>query len=137
MDKELIIPILILLIWIILLVISLLLIKYTSFSPLITLIIFLIIIPIFIYEKKYISNFKGKKSFINKEITFTIINNELYVENIKLEVIKRKNKIYIENIDKYINSGIYIKEENILGFIEEPYIDEFIKFLNDNNIKIN
>ena len=102
-------------------------------------IIFFTIIPIChcIYKKN--DEFRGKKSLVNKEVTFNVVNGELYVDNKKMNVIqsKSKKKLYIDDIMIYEGKyGIKTKSATFIGTIEELYLNGFINFLNEQGVKI-
>lgn len=129
-----------LIIWIILIIISLGM-KNALFVFPVMVIIFFSIIPICIYIHKITDEFRGEKSFITKQVTFKTINGELYVENIKMNVKqnKSKTKIYVEDIRRLKtksgrNTNTYYT--TFIGTIEEPYLKDFIKFLDEKGVKI-
>lgn len=77
--------------------------KINPLAIILMFIIFFTIIPIVYFIRKGTDEFRGKKSLINKEITFNVINGELYVDDKKMNVIqsKSKKKIYIDDIMTY------------------------------------
>ena len=102
-------------------------------------IIFFTIIPICHSIYKKIDEFRGKKSLVNKEVTFNVVNGELYVDNKKMNVIqsKSKKKLYIHDIMTYEGKyGIKTKSDTFIGTIEEPRLNGFINFLNEQGVKI-
>ena len=65
----------------------------------------------------------------------------LYVDNIKLHVSRNKKKIIVQSIDRYFLRSRYVRDIkhdviNILGIVEEPYLDDFVNFLNEQGVII-
>ncbi len=84
----------------------------------------LIIIPITIRVIKITSDYRGKNAYYTEEIEFNIIDGELYVGDKRIE----------DSIDYDVRAReIYIEDMTI----EEPYIDDFVKYLKDNSFIIN
>ena len=113
--------------------------KVTPFALPFMIIIFFTIIPIAYFMRKSTDKFRGEKSFINKEVTFNAINGELYVGNKKMNVKqnKLKTKIYVDDIIEYKGKyGVKTLTATFIGIIEEPYLKDFIKFLNEQGVKI-
>ncbi|MBR3673526.1 MAG: hypothetical protein IKN65_04445 [Clostridia bacterium] len=128
-------------IWVILILTSFIIgVKVTPLALLIMIIIFFMIIPITYYMRKSTDEFRGEESFINKKITFNVINGELYADNIKLNVTQNKarTKIIVDNISIITTPRYKAKTYMVrfLGIVEEPYVDGFVKFLIDNGVKI-
>ena len=105
-------------------------------------VIFFTIIPIFYNCYKKTDEYRGEKSYINKEVTFETINSEIYVNNKKMNVTqnKSKTKIYVDDTIIYTGmvKGFKIRTagSTFIGIIEEPQVKGFIDFCNENNIKI-
>ena len=127
-------------IWLILMDITLFIgIKYTPFALLFMVIIFFSIIPIIFFMRKSTDEFRGEKAFITQEVTFKTIDGELYVKNKKMNVKqnKSKTKIYIDDIRKVRTKyGRNTSYATFIGTIEEPYLKDFIKFLDEQGVKI-
>lgn len=105
-----------------------------------TLIIFFTIIPIWRNIRKKTDEFRGEKSLVNKEITFNVVNGELYVDNKKIMNVlynKSEKEIYIDDtITCEGMRGLKTSYSTFIGIIEEPYLNDFIKFLNKQGVKI-
>lgn len=129
-----------LIIWVILMFTTFLIaVKINPFVIVLMFIIFFTIIPICHSIYKKTDEFRGKKSLVNKEVTFNVVNGELYVDNKKMNVIqsKSKKKIYIDDIMTYEGKyGIKTKSATFIGTIEEPHLNGFINFLNEQGVKI-
>ena len=126
-------------IWIGLMIIAILMLSKTPLAILFIFAIFLAIIPTILYMNKSMDKYRSEKSFIEKEVTFNINNGNLYVDNKKMNISqdKSKTKIFIDDIDtsRTRRTGTSI-HATFIGVIEEPYYNDFIKFLNENEIKI-
>jgi hypothetical protein len=128
-------------IWFLLMVISFIIgVKVTPLALPIMIIIFFMIIPIVYYIRKSTDEFRGPEAFIIKEVAFNAINGELYVDNIKLNVTqnKAKTKIIVDNISIITTPRYKAKTYMVrfLGIIEEPYLADFVKYLNEQGVKI-
>ena len=130
-------------IWFILMIVSIILLAFTDFAVILLLFGFLDLIPIFYFIIKYKKSFKQrKKGYEKKEVVFSVINGELYVDNKKMKVSQNKFKreIYVNDIViKVIKSKFTITRAPIAtfnGIIEEPYVNDFEKFLKEQGIKI-
>lgn len=112
--------------------------KTNSLIFILLFIIFFAIIPVCYGIRKRIDEFRGEKSFVNKEVTFNVVNHELYIDNRKMNVTQRKSKkLYIDDIGTIETK--YKKRTysaNFIGIIEEPYSNDFIDFLNKHGVKI-
>lgn len=114
--------------------------KINPLAIILMFIIFFTIIPIWHSIHKGTDEFRGKKSLVNKEVTFNVVNGKLYADNKKMiNVIysKSKKEIYIDDI--MTCEGMHrIKTTyaTFVGTIEEPYLNDFIKFLNEQGVKI-
>ena len=100
--------------------------------------IFFTIIPIvYCGRKKWI--LWSEKSIINKEVTFNAVNGELYVDNKKMNVAynETKTEIYVDDFMIYEGKyGVKTTSASFIGFIEEPYLQDFIKFLDEQSIRL-
>lgn len=112
--------------------------KVEPLALLLMIIIFFTIIPIvYCGRKKRI--LWGEKSIINKEVTFNAVNGELYVDNKKMNVAynETKTEIYVDDFMIYEGKyGIKTIGATFIGFIEEPYLQDFIKFLDEQSIRL-
>lgn len=129
-----------LIIWVILMFATFLIaVKINPFVIFLMFIIFFTIIPICYSIYKKTDEFRGEKSLVNKKVTFNVVNGELYVDNKKMNVIQSKSKkeIYIDDIMTYEGKyGIKTMSATFVGTIEEPYLNGFINFLNEQGVKI-
>lgn len=139
-NKEALKLILPLAIWFVVLIATFIIgIKVTAIAFAFLIIVFLSIIPIAYHLRKSTHEFRGKESIINKEVVFNAINGELYVDNKKMRVTqnKSKTKIYVDDIATYkARFGAKTSSATFIGTIEKPYINDFIKFLDEQGIKI-
>ena len=129
-------------IWLILSLALLILLKYLN--PIILALyligIVLSIIPTIYVLYQRTNEYRGENGFIEKEITFEAKNGNLYVNgnvmnNVKLG--KRKKGIYVDDITTIkLMHGQKHQTYTFVGHIEGPYVDDFITFLKENNIKI-
>ena len=85
-------------IWVMSIFICLILIDRSIWVTFSMIVIFFLIIPICIYFYKSTEEFRGINSFENKEVTFNVINGELYVENNKVNVKKEGKELYVDNV---------------------------------------
>lgn len=81
---------------------------------------FLCCIPIFIFGLKV----KRNIPYTEEMVCFEIKDNLLYANDILIFSVSYKEK----------NKKIKLKSERGCGYIEEPYIDEFITFLKSNGL---
>lgn len=112
--------------------------KVEPLALLLMFIIFFTIIPIvYCGRKKWI--LWSEKSIINKEVTFNAVNGELYVDNKKMNVAynETKTEIYVDDFMIYEGKyGVKTTSASFIGFIEEPYLQDFIKFLDEQSIRL-
>lgn len=82
-----------LIIWLILMFTTFLIaVKINPLVIVLMFIIFFTIIPICHSIYKKTDEFRSKKSLVNKEVTFNVVNGKLYVDNKKMNVIQSKSK---------------------------------------------
>lgn len=99
---------------------------------------FFSIIPVLCYCRKQIAIF-NEHAFVNEEVVFHVTDGILYVGDTKLNVIKKQREIYVDNIApakprlKYNGSSLTY---TFIGTIQEPYVDDFIKFLEEQHVAI-
>lgn len=122
-------------IWLIACFATLFMLRTTEFAVLLMGIVFLSIIPItYFMTKKLAKEYKGENGWENKEITFNVINGNLYIDNKIMNVTQNKSQteIYIEDIIDGTAPLMY----TFMGTIEEPYVNDFIKFLKEQSVGI-
>lgn len=91
-----------------------------------------------LYEKKT-AEFRGKESFQYEDVTFYVLGRELYVDDIKLTVTynESKTKIIVDHIVTYKQKyGLRTKAADFIGWVEEPYLEGFVRFLEEEGVKI-
>lgn len=101
------------------------------------------IIPIFALCYKKSKKFRGDNALYVEEVTFCAKEGVLYGGDTKLP------NIYVDRKERciYINDVVVLKSEvkgipistqkaSFIGTIEEPYYDEFLKFLRANGIEM-
>lgn len=102
-------------------------------------IIFFTGIPITYHLRKRMDEFRGKESFRYEEITFHTADGELYVDDIKLDATYNESKtaIFVDHIwtckQKY---GIKTMFTDFVGIVEEPYLKDFVRFLEEEGVTI-
>lgn len=110
------------------------------FAMLLFVIIFLAVIPIAFHMHKRAAEFRGKESFQYEEITFHIADGELYDDDIKLDVTydESKTKIIVDHIIATYErkDGIETKCADFIGIVEEPYLEGFVRFLEEEGVTI-
>ena len=118
---------------------SLICLRFTPFAVLVMLLVFLAIIPICVYLGKLTAPFRGKESFEKKEVKFIIRNGSLYTGDIRLDVEwdKTDHSILVDNAYLYKpfkhQKGTVVTK--FAGIIEEPFADDFMGFLRENNVE--
>ncbi len=123
--------------WVMLcLIIFILAISVSEFFLLLLFIVFLSIVPIIFYllnkSKRLI-----KKSFEKKELVFYVQNNNLYTNNLLLDIDydKYTNTVLISHFSSIYNHASS-NETTFSGVIEAPYVNDFIDFLKRNDIGV-
>lgn len=114
--------------------------KITYWAVPFMIIVFLCIIPVFCYCRKQAIKFR-ENSFVDQEVVFHVVDGELYKDDIKLNITKSRfhNEIYVDDITyvegngKYGGTGVTC---TFSGTVQEPYLDGFIRFLNEHHIDI-
>ena len=130
------------LIWAVFLFNSLIAMAVTDFAVFGIFIGFLAIVPLFYYILKNKKEVKlRKRGYIRKEMTFNVIDDELYVDNKKMRVSQNKFKkeIYVNDITPKVMEGKYstrVITATFIGIVEAPYVNDFEKFLKENNVEI-
>lgn len=128
-----------LLLWPVLMIASLICLRFTPFAVLVMLLVFLAIIPICVYLGKLTAPFRGKESFEKKEVKFIIRDGSLYTGDIRLDVEwdKTDHSILVDNAYLYKpfkhQKGTVVTK--FAGIIEEPFADDFMGFLRENNVE--
>ena len=128
-----------LLLWPVLMIASLICLRFTPFAVLVMLLVFLAIIPICVYLGKLTAPFRGKESFEKKEVKFIIRDGSLYTGDIRLDVEwdKTDHSILVDNA--YLYKPIKHQKGTVVtkfaGIIEEPFADDFMGFLRENNVE--
>lgn len=130
-------------IWLIFMIVSIILLMFTYFATILLFWGFLGVIPLFYYVIKYRKDFNlRKKGYEEKEVIFNIINKELYIDNKKMKVSQNKVKreIYVNDITVNVIKSKFITTRapiaTFVGIIEEPYVNDFEKFLKEQGVKI-
>ena len=128
-----------LLLWPVLMIASLICLRFTPFAVLVMLLVFLAIIPICVYLGKLTAPFRGKESFEKKEVKFIIRDGSLYTGDIRLDVEwdKTDHSILVDNA--YLYKPFKHQKGTVVtrfaGIIEEPFADDFMGFLRENNVE--
>lgn len=119
--------------WLILFFASLFMLSVTEFAVLLIGIMVLSLIPfIYFWAKKVSARHEGENGWEYKKIICNVINGELYIDNKIMNVTKNKS-----NTEIYINESINgIATGWFRGIIEEPYVNDFIKFLDQQGVVI-
>lgn len=111
-----------------------------SFSAmLLFVIIFFTVIPIACHMRKRAAEFRGKESFQYEEITFHTTDGELYVDDIKLDVTynESQTEIFVDHIMEWETKfGQKAMCTDFIGIVEEPYLKDFVRFLEEEGVKI-
>lgn len=111
-----------------------------SFSAmLLFVIIFFAVIPIGCHMRKRADEFRGKESFQYEEITFHTTDGELYVDDIKLDVTynESQTEIFVDHIMEWETKfGQKAMCTDFIGIVEEPYLKDFVRFLEEEGVKI-
>lgn len=101
-------------------------------------IVLLTVIPITYCMRKKTAEFRGKESFQYEDVTFHVLGGELYVDDIKLTVTynESKTRILVNHIVTYKQKyGLMTKVADFIGWVEEPYLEGFIRFLEEEGVK--
>lgn len=104
---------------------------------------FLCIIPIFIVGNHIMKKYRGENAFFVEEVCFCAKNGELFAGEILITNIwlERKSKCICINDTKKVKTnvdGIPVSSDssNFIGWIEEPYVEDFSLFLQRNGIRM-
>ena len=128
-----------LLLWPVLMIASLICLRFTPFAVLVMLLVFLAIIPIRVYLGKLTAPFRGKESFEKKEVKFIIRDGSLYTGDTRLDVEwdETDHSILVDNA--YLYKPFKHQKGTVVtrfaGIIEEPFADDFMGFLRENNVE--
>lgn len=120
-------------------IVFLIAVEVESFVILPFFIVILTIIPITYRARKKTAEFRGKESFIYEEVTFHAADGELYVDDIKVNATynESKSEICVDDIafceGKY---GTHPLWATFIGIVEEPYLRDFVSFLEEQGIQI-
>jgi hypothetical protein len=104
------------------------------------LILFFAIIPICVYLGKLTAPFRGKESFEKKEVIFTVKGEKLYTDKIELEVEwdETDHSVFVDNA--YLYKPFKHQKGTVVtrfaGIIEEPFADDFMRFLKENEVEV-
>jgi hypothetical protein len=130
-----------LLLWPVLMIASLIIgVRVTPFALLVMLILFFAIIPIYVYLGKLTAPFRGKESFEKKEVIFTVKGEKLYTDKIELEVEwdETDHSVFVDNA--YLYKPFKHQKGTVVtrfaGIIEEPFADDFMSFLKENEVEV-
>ena len=129
-----------LLLWPVLMIASLICLRFTPFAALVMLLVFLAIIPICVYLGRLTTPFRGKESFEKKEVLFTVKGKKLYTDEIELEVEwdETDHSILVDNT--YLYKPFKHQKGTVVtrfaGIIEEPFADDFMSFLKENEVEV-
>ena len=130
-----------LLLWPVLMIASLIIgVRVTPFALLVMLILFFAIIPICVYLGKLTAPFRGKESFEKKEVIFTVKGEKLYTDKIELEVEwdETDHSVFVDNA--YLYKPFKHQKGTVVtrfaGIIEEPFADDFMRFLKENEVEV-
>lgn len=102
-------------------------------------IIFFSVIPIAFHMRKRAAEFRGKESFQYEEITFHTADGKLYVDDIKLDVTynESQTEIFVDHImDWETTFGQKTMCADFIGIVEEPYLEDFVRFLEKEGVQI-
>lgn len=126
-------------IWVLLSFISVMMVtRVTYFAVIPMFLVFLSIIPIFCFLMKKKKEIQAN-AFISREVTFHVKGNELFVDDIKLNVSKDvlEKEIYVDDIRfAHVRKCGTVPVATFIGAVEEPYVDGFLEFLLENDVKI-
>ncbi len=126
--------------WPVLMIGSLICLRFTPFAVIVMLLVFLAIIPICVYLGKLTAPFRGKESFEKKEVIFTVKGEKLYTDKIELgaEWDETDHSILVDNA--YLYKPFKHQKGTVVtrfaGIIEEPFADDFMRFLKENDVEV-
>ncbi len=129
-----------LLLWSVLMIASLICLRFTPFAVLVMLLVFIAIIPICVYLGKLTAPFRGKESFEKKEVLFAVKGKKLYTDKIELEVEwdETDHSVFVDNA--YLYKPFKHQKGTVVtrfaGIIEEPFADDFMRFLKENDVEV-
>lgn len=129
-----------LLLWPVLMIASLICLRFTQFAVPVMLLVFIAIIPICVYFGKLTAPFRGKESFEKKEVLFAVKGKKLYTDKIELEVEwdETDHSVFVDNA--YLYKPFKHQKGTVVtrfaGIIEEPFADDFMRFLKENEVEV-
>ena len=118
-----------LLLWSVLMIASLICLRFTPFAVLVMLLVFIAIIPICVYLGKLTAPFRGKESFEKKEVIFNVKDGRLYTDEIELEIEWDETNHSFKH-----QKGTVVTR--FAGIIEEPFADDFMRFLKEDEVEV-
>ena len=138
--KDIRIGLILLLLWPVLMIASLICLRFTPYAVLVMLLVFLAIIPICVYLGKLTAPFRGKESFEKKEVIFTVKGEKLCTDKIELEVEWNETDHSILVDHAYLYKPFKHQKGTVVtrfaGIIEEPFADDFMGFLRENDVEV-
>jgi len=129
-----------LLLWSVLMIASLICLRFTPFAVLVMLLVFIAIIPICVYLGKLTAPFRGKESFEKKKVIFNVKDGRLYTDEIELDIEwdETDHSVLVDNAYLYKpfkhQKGTVVTK--FAGIIEEPFADDFMRFLKENEVEV-
>lgn len=102
----------------------------------------LTIIPVFIFGYKKSNKYRGDNAYYTEEVTFHVEDGALFAGEIKILNISFNKKEHSFNVNdvevkKSQVKGIPISvpKASFIGIIEEPYSNEFMKFIKGRGVR--
>lgn len=106
-------------------------------------VVFLCVIPVFIVTMLMSAKYKGSRSYHEEDVTFRTENGELYVGDVKINVLKRdenSGEFIVESVKEVggIAKGVRFSSRcyYFTGKIEPAYAGDFCNFLLENGIRV-
>ncbi len=123
-------------VWFFLIMASLIVgIKVTPYALLLMFVLFVGAIPMAVILRKSTDAYRGDKAFENRDVTFTVVDGDLYTGDIVLDVRRQGSSVVVEHIR--IIKGRYGTKTPMVkfsGVVEPPYAQGFIAFLEEQGI---
>ena len=129
-----------LLLWSVLMIASLICLRFTPFAVLVMLLVFIAIIPICVYLGKLTAPFRGKESFEKKEVICNVKDGRLYTDEIELDIEwdETNHSVLVDNA--YLYKPFKHQKGTVVtrfaGIIEEPFADDFMRFLKEDEVEV-